>query len=100
MHRPRFPADAVTVTENAGRGWSPPNCEVQLGKRTGGRRGAPFGNGNRLKHGRYAAETIAVRKETEALLRPARALIRRALLFAKLRKILSGKARHLAAQAR
>jgi hypothetical protein len=28
-------------------------------KRTGGKRGAPFGNKNRLKHGLYSRETLA-----------------------------------------
>jgi len=33
--------------------------EERMTKRTGGKRGAPFGNRNRLKHGLYTRETLA-----------------------------------------
>lgn len=36
--------------------------------------GAPKGNRNALKHGRYAAEAIASRREVAALIRAMRAL--------------------------
>ena len=48
-----------------------------MGKRTGGKRGAPVGNRNRLSHGRYSARRVARRKEVQALLRRTRNLIRR-----------------------
>jgi hypothetical protein len=47
------------------------NDEVQLGKRTGRKRGAPPGNTNRLTHGRYAAAAVARRKANFARLRDA-----------------------------
>jgi uncharacterized protein YjcR len=34
--------------------------------------GAPRGNGNALKHGEYSAETLAVKREIQALARMAR----------------------------
>jgi hypothetical protein len=37
--------------------------------------GAPKGNKNAYKHGRYTAETIARRREVSALIRAARALL-------------------------
>jgi hypothetical protein len=40
--------------------------------------GAPIGNRNALKHGRYAAETIAARRQIRALLRSNRELVDRA----------------------
>jgi hypothetical protein len=33
-----------------------------MGTRTGGKRGAPFGNRNSVKHGRYTAASRAARK--------------------------------------
>jgi len=48
-----------------------------MGKRTGGKRGAPFGNTNRLVHGRYSAARIARRKAVNAKLRQIRAFIAR-----------------------
>jgi glucans biosynthesis protein len=36
--------------------------------------GAPIGNRNALKHGRYSAEAIAARREIRALLRKSREL--------------------------
>jgi len=40
-----------------------------MGKRTGGKKGAPFGNSNRLKHGRYSRAALAARKRAIAQLR-------------------------------
>ena len=40
-----------------------------MGKRTGGKKGAPYGNSNRLKHGRYSRTALAARKEAIAQLR-------------------------------
>lgn len=48
--------------------------EVQLGKRTGRKRGAPFGNANRLTHGRYAAAALARRRTGATSLQEARLL--------------------------
>ena len=62
-----------------------------MGKRTGGKRGAPAGNRNRLKHGRYCARQIARRAEVQALLRRARNLIRRIEMMAWARKALRRK---------
>jgi uncharacterized protein YjcR len=39
--------------------------------------GAPKGNKNAFKHGRYAVETIATRREIAALLRTMRTLVER-----------------------
>jgi hypothetical protein len=41
-----------------------------------GRAGAPKGNRNALKHGRYTAEAIANRRQIAALLRAMKALAR------------------------
>lgn len=41
------------------------------------KRGAPSGNANRLKHGRFRAARIARRKEVMQLFREGRALLRR-----------------------
>jgi uncharacterized protein YjcR len=38
--------------------------------------GAPKGNKNAFKHGRYTAEAIATRREIAKLLRDARALVK------------------------
>ena len=62
-----------------------------MGKRTGRPRGALVGNTNRLKHGRYSRAHCAELAEVSALIRESRALVRRALLFLKLRKVLEGK---------
>ena len=43
-----------------------PKHEVQLGKRTGRKRGAPPGNQNRLTHGRYSGAAKAARRERSA----------------------------------
>jgi hypothetical protein len=40
--------------------------EVQLGKRTGRKRGAPSGNRNRLTHGGYSGAVKAARRERSA----------------------------------
>jgi len=49
--------------------------EVQLGKRTGGKVGAPFGNRNRLRHGRYTRARIARHARVRARLRETRNLV-------------------------
>ena len=46
-----------------------------MGKRTGGKTGAPFGNRNRLKHGRYSRAALAARKEAVARLRHAQLML-------------------------
>jgi hypothetical protein len=40
-----------------------------MGKRTGGKKGAPFGNKNRLTHGRYSRAGQAARRTATARLR-------------------------------
>ena len=67
-------------------GWSPPDYEVQLGKRTGGKRGAPYGNSNRLKHGRWSKANSADDKAFRALLRQTRYLIIRANMVVRARR--------------
>ena len=67
-------------------GWSPLKCEVQLGKRTGGKRGAPYGNSNRLKHGRWSKARLADDKKLRALLRQTRYLIIRANMVTQARR--------------
>ena len=62
-----------------------------MGKRTGRPRGAPPGNTNRLKHGRYSARRIRRRKETNVLLRSVRNLTRRIEMMAWSRKALRMK---------
>lgn len=39
-----------------------------MSKPTGGKRGAPFGNRNSLKHGDYTAAKLAARRQARALL--------------------------------
>jgi hypothetical protein len=46
-------------------------CRMHGGKSTG----APKGNQNALKHGRYTAEALAMRKSVGALLRQARSTL-------------------------
>ena len=72
-------------------GGTPPKHEVQLGIRTGRPRGAPLGNNNRLKHGRYSARRIRRRKEVNVLLRNGRNLTRRIEMMARSRKALRRK---------
>jgi hypothetical protein len=43
--------------------------EDRMGKRTGAKKGAPYGNKNRLKHGRYSRTAQAAHKEAMARLR-------------------------------
>ena len=74
------------AAQNEQGGWSPPDCEVQLGKRTGGKRGAPYGNSNRLKHGRWSKAQIADDKAFRALLRQTRCLIIRANMVVRARR--------------
>ena len=62
-----------------------------MGKRTGRPRGAPEGNTNRLKHGRYSAAHRAELAEVSALIRDSRNLVRRALMFLRMRKALQEK---------
>ena len=88
--------DQVAVLAGLGRGavtkWgAPPKHEVQMGKRTGGKRGAPVGNTNRLKHGRYSARRIARRKEKNTFLRGLRNLTRRIEMMAWSRKALRNR---------
>ena len=59
-----------------------------MGIRTGRPRGAPLGNTNRLKYGRYSGCRVARRKEKNVLLRRARNLIRRIEMMAWSRKAL------------
>jgi len=62
-----------------------------MGKRTGGKRGAPVGNSNRLTHGRYSARRIARRKDVKALLRGMRNLTRKIEMMGWARKALRNK---------
>ena len=57
-----------------------------MGKRTGGKRGAPFGNSNRLKHGRWSKARLAKDRELAALIRQTRYLIIRANMVARARR--------------
>ena len=75
-----------------------------MGKRPGRPRGAPPGNKNRLKHGLYSAAHRTEHAQVAALIRESRYLVRRVLLFVKLRKVVqrlaartapSGPAGHL-----
>ncbi len=77
-------------------GRTPRKDEVQLGKRTGRPRGAPKGNTNRLKHGRFSARRITRRKETNTLLRRLRNLTRRIEMMAWSRKALRKKKERIA----
>src|ERR1700743_2310841 len=69
-------------------GGYPLKSEVQLGRRTGGKKGAPFGNRNRLLHGRYTRACSARKREYRMLRRGTRNLICRLGLLAKARKAL------------
>jgi len=62
-----------------------------LGKRTGGKVGAPFGNRNRLLHGRYSCARMARRAKTRARLRETRNLICRLDLGTNARRALAMK---------
>src|SRR6185437_4595501 len=66
-------------------GTSPPKkpseAEVQLGKRTGNKRGAPFGNRNRLVHGLYSRAHIERRRGLRALKRRSRFLLEQVLAW-------------------
>jgi hypothetical protein len=57
-----------------------------LGKRTGGKRGAPLGNKNRLKHGRWSKARMADDKALRALLRKTRHLIIRVNMVVRARR--------------
>ncbi len=53
------------------------NLGAERSRMHGGRSpGAPKGNENALKHGRYTAEAVAWRREIGALLRAMRALVK------------------------
>ena len=57
-----------------------------MGKRTGNPRGAPKGNTNRLKHGRWGREFAAYKTEIDALLRAARNAVVRANMVVRARR--------------
>jgi hypothetical protein len=57
-----------------------------MSKPTGGKRGAPFGNKNRLKHGAYSAASMAARREARALLQETRLIAAWANAVDQLRK--------------
>ncbi len=57
-----------------------------MGKRTGGKRGAPFGNRNRLKHGRWSKAFASSTREIDALVLAARNAIVRATMVARTRR--------------
>ena len=64
-----------------GRAWQLPQCQLRARGTTAEHfldvclsPGAPKGNKNALKHGRYAAEAIARRREFAELIRAARKL--------------------------
>ena len=62
-----------------------------MGKRTGRPRGAPIGNTNRLKHGRFSARRIRRRAEVNVLLRRCRNLTRKIEMMGWSRKALRMK---------
>ena len=74
--------------ERNDQGVPPSKREVQLGRRTGGRRGAPFGNRNRLVHGAYPRARRARRAEAGTLRHATRNLICRLVMFAHAQKAL------------
>jgi hypothetical protein len=57
-----------------------------MGKRTGGKRGAPFGNSNRLVHGRWSKAFTEDRRAHRALIRKARHLVIRADMVTRARR--------------
>ena len=83
--------------EEQGRGGTLSKHEVQLGKRTGGKRGAPFGNRNRLIHGCYSAARAARHAKVMEMIRRTRALAARLVLFGCALRALAAK-RGLAAE--
>lgn len=80
-----------TESTEVDEGVPPSKYEVQMGKRTGGKRGVPVGNSNRLSHGRYSARRVARRKEVQALLRGMRNLTRKIEIMGWARKALRNK---------
>ncbi|HEY4112573.1 MAG TPA: hypothetical protein VGM17_00795 [Rhizomicrobium sp.] len=63
-----------------------PDSQVQFAKQIARRRGAPKGNRNRLKHGRWSGEFAERRREIDALLCAARNAIVRAEMVVRARK--------------
>lgn len=57
------------------------------------KRGAPFGNKNRLTHGRFTAEAVARRTRIRCVLRAARTAMAEAKLILRERRLLSGAAK-------
>jgi hypothetical protein len=64
--------------------------EVRIPKR---KRGGQPGNSNRLRHGRYAAETLALRKHVSRVTRTARHVIVRAKMFLRVYEAVAAKRR-------
>ncbi|HUJ48386.1 MAG TPA: hypothetical protein VLV55_14725 [Rhizomicrobium sp.] len=60
-----------------------------MGRRTGNPRGAPKGNTNRLKHGRWGREFAAYKAEVDALLREAKNAVIRANMVVRARRNLA-----------
>ena len=60
-----------------------------MGRRTGNPRGAPKGNTNRLKHGRWGREFATHKAEVDALLREARNAVIRANMVVRARRNLA-----------
>ncbi|MFO1153862.1 MAG: HGGxSTG domain-containing protein [Rhodospirillales bacterium] len=72
MHRtPRCRAQTRSATPCRSPAMTNGRCRMHGGKSTG----APIGNTNARKHGRYTAEAIAERRELVALLRSMRGLV-------------------------
>ena len=61
------------MASNADKPPTPPPCPADPAARPAAR--APKGNRNALRHGRYTAEAIAMRREMGALLRRSHELI-------------------------
>ncbi len=62
-----------------------------IGQAHGRKEGAPFGNRNRLRHGRYGRARAVRRGKVRALIRATRVLIRRIELIARARAALRQK---------
>ena len=72
MHRsPRCGARTRRGTPCRSPAMANGRCRMHGGKSSG----APRGNSNALKHGRYSAKAIAARRELAALVRSMRALV-------------------------
>jgi hypothetical protein len=90
--------DVADIAEDARRGYPPRISEVQFACPAKRRRGAPLGNGNRLKHGAFSQAAVRRRGEIYALVAKGEALVVRAGMVAKARKALKRRQKYLAAK--